>query len=74
MQAEIQDKIRSLNLHIIGLLETRVQSSSPYVGGNSILPFGWADYSNHDICSHAQTRILWNVPRLVKLSIVEVGI
>lgn len=70
MQAEIRDKIRSLNLHIVGLLETRVQSSSH---NNSILPSGWADYSNHDICSNARTWILWNLG-LVKLSILEVGI
>lgn len=71
MQLEVRQRIQTLQASLVVLLETKVKRTSFYSMKNVILPNGWLEASNVDICSSTRIWLLWN-PRFVSAQILNV--
>lgn len=70
MQLEVRQKIQTVNASLVALLETRIKPASFYYIKNYLLPNGWLETSNVDICSSSRIWLLWN-PRKVHLQVLN---
>lgn len=61
MHAKIKNKISSLKLSFVGLLETRVIPDSLAYIWNCVLPNGWKDYASMNLYPSTRIWILWNL-------------
>lgn len=71
MQVEVRHKILSVKESLVALLETKIKPASYHCVKNAILPAGWLEVSNADICSSTRIWLLWN-PRFVPIQVLDV--
>lgn len=71
MQLEVRQRIQALKASLVVFLERNVKPTSFHCLKNAILPNGWLEVSNVDICSSARIWLLWN-PRFVSTQILDV--
>ena len=65
MQVELRHKLLSVKASLVALLETKIKPTSFHYVKTSILPNGWMEVSNVDICSSIQIWLLGTLELLL---------